>query len=148
VSLEEFRKKFCIPELVILTTTYWTWSVRTGHCTLGAGVLSLNRLCKTFAELTPEETKELSVVFPTIERTLSRSFSNEKINYLALMMIDEHVHYHVIPRYSIAKEFAGKLWTDPQWKTGLPDTKNHGEVTASSPVLQEILLHLKKNLAP
>ena len=28
-----------------------------------------------------------------------------KINYLAYMMIDNHVHFHVIPRYSKIKKF-------------------------------------------
>ena len=28
------------------------------------------------------------------------------------MMVDPHLHYHVIPRYKNKKEFLNKLWND------------------------------------
>ena len=35
------------------------------------------------------------------------TFDHQKINYLALMMVDPHVHFHVIPRYSGSRELEG-----------------------------------------
>ena len=35
-----------------------------------------------------------------IERALTAFCGYERINYLMLMMVDPHVHFHVIPRYS------------------------------------------------
>ena len=34
-----------------------------------------------------------------------------------LMMVDAHLHFHVIPRYSKAIEFADYVWTDEKWPT-------------------------------
>jgi len=42
-------------------------------------------------------------------------FDYRKINYLALMMVDPHVHFHVIPRYSEPRTFDGATWTDATW---------------------------------
>jgi diadenosine tetraphosphate (Ap4A) HIT family hydrolase len=147
MPLTLFHQKFLIPEFVIHKTKLWTWSLRPNHCTLGAGVLSLNRHCPVFSELTTEEGAELGSNFRTIETTLKKAFKNDKINYLGLMMVDQHVHYHIIPRYGSPREFAGHVWTDPTWPTGLPDTKNHSEIAASSDTLQQVLAHLKNNLA-
>ena len=45
-----------------------------------------------------------------IERALRATFDHQKINYLALMMVDPHVHFHVIPRYSGSREFEGSTF--------------------------------------
>ena len=37
-----------------------------------------------------------------------------------LMMVDPHVHFHVIPRYQNAPEFASVTTTDSDWP-GPPD---------------------------
>ena len=34
---------------------------------------------------------------------------------LMLMMVDHHVHYHVIPRYASVRTFAGREWVDNGW---------------------------------
>ena len=39
----------------------------------------------------------------------------EKINYLMLMMVDPHVHYHVIPRYESPASFDGVAFVDHGW---------------------------------
>ena len=36
-------------------------------------------------------------------------------NYLTLMMIDPHVHTHVIPRYSSLLKFNSKDYVDANW---------------------------------
>ena len=43
-----------------------------------------------------------------------------KINYLMLMMVDPHVHFHVIPRYEGKREFEGLQFPDAGWPK-LPD---------------------------
>ena len=43
------------------------------------------------------------------------TFDFQKINYLALMMVDPHVHFHVIPRYSSSREFGGATCLDAAW---------------------------------
>jgi hypothetical protein len=50
-----------------------------------------------------------------LERALRAAFDYQKVNYLALMMVDPHVHFHVIPRYSEAREFEGSTFLDAAW---------------------------------
>ncbi|HZU51781.1 MAG TPA: hypothetical protein VE968_07895, partial [Sphingomicrobium sp.] len=39
----------------------------------------------------------------------------ERINYLMLMMLDPHVHFHVIPRYSEPRTWNGVEFVDEGW---------------------------------
>ena len=55
-----------------------------------------------------------------IESNLKRLFGMEKINYLALMMVDKNVHFHVIPRYSSNIKFNKIIYKDTGWPK-LPD---------------------------
>ena len=50
-----------------------------------------------------------------IERNLKALVQYERINYLMLMMVDPHVHFHVIPRYSGTRTIAGMEVTDHGW---------------------------------
>ena len=59
-TLEEFRAKFRVEELKLLENRSWTWSVRPGQPTLGAGILSLNRYAGKFSDVTAEEMQDLA----------------------------------------------------------------------------------------
>jgi len=111
-TLEEFRAKFRVEELKILENRSWSWSVRPGQPTLGAGILSLNRHAGIFSEVTAEEMQDLAAMVGTLEGAVMASFDHAIMNYLMLMMVDQHVHYHVIPRYEGARTFAGREWAD------------------------------------
>ena len=39
------------------------------------------------------------------EAALGAAVGYEKLNYLMLMMVDPHVHFHVVPRYEGAREW-------------------------------------------
>ena len=52
---------------------------------------------------------------PSEAAALTRSFKPDKLNYLMLMMVDPDVHFHVLPRYASAREFAGKTHSDRFW---------------------------------
>jgi diadenosine tetraphosphate (Ap4A) HIT family hydrolase len=119
-DLVEFQKKFRISELSIHETAHWRWSVRSSHCTLGSGILSLKRYAERLSDITPDEGSDLSHITKVIEATLKHVFTYDKLNYLMLMMVDQHVHFHVVPRYSRAIEFAGLTWADKGWPA-LPD---------------------------
>src|SRR5690554_4574115 len=97
--MKEFREKFKIESLEIKQVGSWIISLRPKQVTLGSMILSLDRKCPHFSELTAEEGEELSEAFKMLEDLLRSTFSPDKINYLALMMLDEQVHFHVIPRY-------------------------------------------------
>lgn len=63
----------------------------------------------------PEAWAEFGVVTGSVEDVLSRAFGAEKFNYLALMMVDLEVHFHVISRYSRPVAFMGREFVDPDW---------------------------------
>ena len=110
-----FVEKFKITDLLIVETDFWKWSVRPLQCTVGAGILSLKRPAEQMLELTSEEGADFSKIVRIIERTLYSAFKMDKMNYLMLMMVDIHIHFHVIPRYSQTKQFEGIIYEDKSW---------------------------------
>ena len=114
-AFEAFLAKFRIAELEVRRYRHWTWSVRPAQGTLGASVISLNRPAMAWSAVDAGENAELAQVVANIETVMRRQFSNDKINYLMLMMVDEHVHFHVFPRYSAQREFGGRSWVDATW---------------------------------
>jgi diadenosine tetraphosphate (Ap4A) HIT family hydrolase len=114
-TLAEFHDKFHVPELEVLRGDHWTWSVRPAQPTLGAGILSLNRFATSLGDLSAEEGADLVRVVAVIEGALGRFSGPERMNYLMLMMVDAHVHFHVLPRYAEVRERVGQQMRDPAW---------------------------------
>lgn len=112
--MKAFREKFKIEELLITQVGSWNISLRPKQVTLGSLVLSLNRKCPEMRDLTAEEAADLSKAFKKIDEIL-KPFNPDKLNYLALMMVDSQVHFHVIPRYEQPIEFKGLECEDKDW---------------------------------
>ena len=123
-NLAEFNDKFRVEELEIHRGAYWIWSLRPAQSTLAAGILSLRRLSTAFGDVTKEEMADLAAMISLIEDRLAGTFKPAKINYLMLMMVDAHVHFHVLPRYPDPVIFAGHSWTDEGWPA-LPGILNN-----------------------
>ena len=68
------------------------------------------------------------------EETIKNVFGAEKFNYLALMMYDPEVHFHVIPRYSKPVYFCDKEFIDPDW----PNATKRIAMDLDSDMLQAI----------
>ena len=68
-----------------------------------------------FSQLDKHAISELAEVSADIENTLRDCFDFDKVNYLMLMMVDPHVHMHVIPRYEKPREFNGYELIDKDW---------------------------------
>ena len=113
--LAGFRAKFRVDELLVARNEAWSWSVRPGQVTLGAGILSLNRHAARFSAVTATEMAALAAIVGSLEHALRSAFDYQAINYLMLMMVDHHVHFHVIPRYDGARRFAALEWFDRGW---------------------------------
>lgn len=136
-----FAQTFRLDELYIKRFSYWTLSVRPLQITLGALVVSLNRSCESLGLMTTEETAELAVVFRQIEQGLAQCFHYDKINYLALMMVDNQVHFHVLPRYNSSRLYQQRQFTDAYWP-GPITTFNQGP--ADQPLLQQLVADLRQ----
>lgn len=114
--------KFGFPETVVADYVSWTLQLRPKQVTLGSLVLVCKAPVRAFHEIGAAAFAELERVTTDIERVLTTLVRYERINYLMLMMVDPDVHFHVIPRYSQARSFAGAEFVDAGWP-GPPDLK-------------------------
>lgn len=141
----ETIRQFGHPESLIAGYRHWMVLLRTHQTTLGAVILAARGEAKSFAALPVGAHAELAAVTADVEATLKRLFDYRKINYLMLMMVDPHVHFHVLPRYDGEREFAGEVFTDRGWPRQ-PDLAD-GPTLALEP-LQRLRDHVKSAWPP
>src|SRR3546814_18216809 len=58
---------------------------------------------------------ELKRATAHINTALSKAVSHAKLNYLMLMMVDPHVHFHVFPRYEGERSARAMTFADASW---------------------------------
>lgn len=121
--------KFGYPHGTVVEDAHWAAVVRPAQPTLGSLVLIAKRDITSFAMLTAEEGAALPAVVARIEAALHRLIGYARINYLMLMMVDPHVHFHVIPRYEGARDWDGLTFADAGW----PGVPALGSAVALSP---------------
>lgn len=107
--------KFGDPDNRIAQSDYWTVLLRPRQPTLGSLVLVCREDVKAFSDLSAAAFADLQHMVRGIEQALRKVVGYERINYLMLMMVDPDVHFHVIPRYSAPREFAGQEFVDAGW---------------------------------
>lgn len=107
--------KFGYPSSLLHEYRSWVVLLRPAQPTLGSLVLACKEDATSLGTVSSAAYSELSTAIAALERALSRTFDFRKINYLALMMVDPHVHFHVIPRYSEPREFDGARCEDAAW---------------------------------
>lgn len=139
-NLDCFNEKFKTSKLKIHETDFWIWSLRPHQATLGSGILSLKRECRTFGELKKEEYCDLDNIIKKIEEILKLRFNYDVINYLMLMMVDKHVHFHVIPRYRDSIDMFDIIWKD----AAFPAPPILAGDISDDKTLNEILEYIKK----
>ena len=116
-------QKFGYPGSVIKELQHWCIVMRPAQATLGALVLISKSDSTSLATLPTDAYAELQEATIAVEAGLGRFRPFQKINYLALMMVDPHVHFHVLPRYAETQMFDGTAFPDPGWPA-LPDMKS------------------------
>lgn len=116
----EIWETFGLADNLLGSFEHWTVVLRPRQITPGSMVLILNRFATSMADLDPAEGAELGRVCGEIESALTEQLGMEKINYLALMMVDPHLHFHVIPRYSTPVRVGDHDHVDASWP-GPPD---------------------------
>jgi len=112
--------KFGDPETRLADYAHWRVLLRSAQPTLGSLILGAKSEARAFSALPAEAYAELGVATREIETVLSDFVKYERINYLMLMMVDPHVHFHVIPRYQATREFGTLNLPDKGWP-GPPD---------------------------
>jgi diadenosine tetraphosphate (Ap4A) HIT family hydrolase len=113
--MNETIAKFGHPATLIAEYEHWVVLLRPAQPTLGALVLAAKSDATAFGDLPAEAHAELKVATAAIEAALSEAVGYAKINYLMLMMVDPHVHFHVLPRYDGERSGAGLTIADAGW---------------------------------
>ncbi|HEU0310431.1 MAG TPA: HIT family protein [Sphingomicrobium sp.] len=112
--------KFGFPSTLVRDYEHWVVLLRPAQVTLGSLILAAKSDAIAFGQLPPGAHAELAVITKDIEATLLAEIGYEKINYLMLMMVDPHVHFHVFPRYEGCRTVGNVRLNDAGWP-GQPD---------------------------
>ena len=121
--------KFGYPDTLLREFEHWVVLLRPAQPTLGSLVLAAKSDATAFADLPHESFAELAHVVSSVERALRSFCEYERINYLMLMMVDPHVHFHAIPRYSKPRQWNELDFPDQGWP-GAPQLKLAVELTS------------------
>lgn len=108
-------RRFGYPATLVAEYDHWVVLLRPAQPTLGSLVLAAKSDATAFAGLEPAAYAELANVSRDIETALRAAVDHTKLNYLMLMMVDPHVHSHVIPRYEGSRSFEGRAFPDAGW---------------------------------
>jgi diadenosine tetraphosphate (Ap4A) HIT family hydrolase len=112
-------EKFGYPATLVKEYDHWLVLLRPAQVTLGSLVLAAKSDATAFGELPREAFAEQADVIAAVERALTDFVAYERINYLMLMMVDPHVHCHVIPRYDGTRGWRELTFPDAGWP-GVP----------------------------
>jgi diadenosine tetraphosphate (Ap4A) HIT family hydrolase len=123
-------RKFGHPATLIHEYDHWLVLLRPQQVTAGSLVLAAKSEASAYGALPPQAFIEQGAVIAEIEATLHLAVDYERINYLMLMMVDPHVHFHVIPRYSGSRSIAGLDIADQGWP-GPPNLKSATALSAA-----------------
>jgi diadenosine tetraphosphate (Ap4A) HIT family hydrolase len=113
--MNETIRRFGYPGTLVAEYEHWLVLLRPAQPTLGSLVLAAKSDATAFAELPPAAFAQLGGVIADVEAALGQAVDYSKINYLMLMMVDPHVHFHVIPRYDGSREAEGLTIEDKGW---------------------------------
>ena len=127
--MNETIRRFGYPATLIREYAHWVVLLRPAQPALGSLILAAKGEATSFAELTPEAFAELRRAVAEVELALGEAVRFEKINYLMLMMVDPHVHFHVLPRYDGERSACGVTVEDVGW----PKTPALGEAVTLEP---------------
>lgn len=131
---------FGYPGSLIADYRHWVVLLRPQQVTLGSLILACTGPATAFSDIGREAFGELATAIGDVERVLGAAFAYDKINYLMLMMVDPHVHFHVLPRYREARSFVGIAFTDAGWPAA-PDLKAVNQIAEAQRA--ELVGHLR-----
>ena len=113
--MNETLRKFNYPDSLVHEYGHWAVLIRPKQVTLGCLILVEKSQATALGQVSPEAMAEFAQVCRDSEAVLSSAFQCDKFNYLALMMVDPNVHFHLVPRYAAPREFDGIGFKDTGW---------------------------------
>jgi len=124
-------EKFGYPATLVRDYRHWVVLIRPAQVTAGSLILAAKGDATTYGALPADAFIEQGTIIAEIEQKLRDVVNMDKINYLMLMMVDPHVHFHIIPRYRGTRSFAGLELADHGWP-GPPDLKSAVELESTA----------------
>ena len=143
--MNETIRKFGYPETLLAELNHWLILLRPAQVTLGSLVLAAKSDATAYSALPAEAFAEQAAAAARIECALAAFSRYEKINYLMLMMVDPHVHFHVIPRYSGTRTWNGIDFPDVGWP-GPPNLKSAAPLTPEQ--VRQLARDIKRDINP
>ncbi len=123
--------KFGHPATLVRDYRHWVLLIRPAQVTAGSLILAAKGEATAYGDLSADAFTEQGAIIAEIEEKLRDVVNMDKINYLMLMMVDPHVHFHIIPRYQGSRSFAGLELADHGWP-GPPDLKSAVELDSAA----------------
>jgi diadenosine tetraphosphate (Ap4A) HIT family hydrolase len=115
MKVNSTQEKFEYPNTCIKDFPNWSVLLRQQQVTIGSLIIISRSEHTKFSDLDQAAFTELEQVVKATEASLKSLFAYAKINYLMLMMVDPHVHFHVFPRYDSSRDFARRSFSDASW---------------------------------
>jgi diadenosine tetraphosphate (Ap4A) HIT family hydrolase len=112
---------------LIYSGTYWQVELNPDQQYLGKAVITLKRHAPALRDLTREEGEEFLQLVKKFESSVDAAFHPTHFNWSCLMNdavgsgTPTHVHWHAIPRYKEAQQFAGYEFIDQRWPKSARD---------------------------
>ncbi len=100
---------------VVLGNDHWTLVLNENQATLGRVFFALKRHETDVAALTEDELTSLWTFLRETKAALSTLFAPDHFNFMFLMNLTPHAHFHIFPRYAAPREFAGQTWADSRF---------------------------------
>ena len=97
---------------VVLQNDFWTLVLNENQATLGRVFFALNRHETDIARLSDAEVLSLWAFVRETKSALAALFAPDHFNFMFLMNLTPHVHFHIFPRYAGSREFHGQTFTD------------------------------------
>ena len=135
-------EKFGYPGTLLAEFGHWLVLLRPAQVTLGSLVLAAKGDATAYSQLPAAAFTEQRAAVAAIESALAAFTRYERLNYLMLMMVDPHVHFHVIPRYGEPRSWRGMAFPDSGWP-GPPDLKS--AISLEEPALAELKSELSRH---
>ncbi|MFN3389366.1 MAG: HIT family protein [Allosphingosinicella sp.] len=140
--MNETIRRFGHPATLVAEYDHWVVLLRPTQPTLGSLILAAKSEATAFSDLAPDAAAGLHATIVDIERTMKDAVDYAKINYLMLMMVDPHVHFHVIPRYEGTRSACGLTVGDAGWPKvpalGEAVTLDDGQIAAMTAWLRRL----------
>jgi diadenosine tetraphosphate (Ap4A) HIT family hydrolase len=100
---------------VIAENDHWNLVLNENQATLGRVFFALKRHETDITRLTPDEVASLWEFVGRGKSALARLWSPDHYNYMFLMNLTPHAHFHIFPRYASGREFAGAVYADSRF---------------------------------